>query len=134
MAARSYEEQPGSRAGAEIDHAHHFDLYARIDVVVVDEVSPKGESISYSWSGPLDGSMQPLRDPTGQVLLQESLIEDKDGALLRRGVDSKAGWSFEAHATLSADGNTITDVVSVKTKDGKAFKVTMVLQRVAAGK
>ena len=99
----------------------------------VDEVGPKGESISYSWSGPLDGSLQPVRDPKGQVLMQESLSQDKDGALRRRGVDPD-GTSFDGRATLSADGNTINDVVTLKTKDGKISKMTMVFQRAPAGK
>ena len=100
----------------------------------VDVVGPKGESTSYSWSGPLDGSLQPVRDPKGQVLFQESLSQDKDGALRRRGVDSTDGSSFDGRATLSADGNTINDVVTSKTKDGKISKMTMVFQRVTAGK
>ena len=100
----------------------------------VDVVDPKGESMSYSWSGPQDGSLQPLKDPKGQVLMQESLKRDKDGALLRHGVDSSDGSSFDGRATLSADGNTITDLVTSKTKDGKTSKMTMVYQRVTAGK
>ena len=60
--------------------------------------------------------MQPVRDPKGQVLMQESLSQDKDGALRRRGVNPD-GTSFDGRATLSADGNTITDVVTLKTKD-----------------
>lgn len=100
----------------------------------VDEVGPKGESISYSWTGPLDGSMQPVKDPKGQVLFRENLSQDKDGALLRRGVDVIDGTTFEARATLSADGGTINDVITVKTKDGKVSKMTMVFQRVTAGK
>jgi hypothetical protein len=99
--------------------------------VVVDE---KGESISYSWTGPVDGSLQPVKDSKGQVIFQESLKRDKDGALLRHGVDSTDGSSFDARATVSADGNTITDVVTSKTKDGKTSKATMVFQRVTAAK
>ncbi len=99
----------------------------------VDEVDAKGESMSYSWSGPLDGSPQPVKDAKGQVLLQESLRRDKEGALLRHGVDS-TGSTFDGRATLSADGNTITDVVTSKTKDGKTSKETTVYRRVTAGK
>lgn len=100
----------------------------------VDVVDAKGESMSYSWSGPLDGSLQPVKDPKGQVLFQESLTRDKEGALLRHGVDSTDGSSFDGRATLSADGNTITDVVTSKTKDGKTSKETTVYRRVTAGK
>ena len=100
----------------------------------IEVVDAKGESHSFSWSGPQDGSLQPLKDPKGQVLLQESLKRDKDGALLRHGVDSTDGSSFDGRSTLSADGNTLTDVVTTKTKDGKTSKMTMVYQRVTAGK
>ncbi len=100
----------------------------------VDVVGPKGESMSYAWSGPLDGSMQPVKDSKGQVLGQESLAQDKDGALLRRGTGWPDGSSFDARATLSADGNTINDVVTAKTKDGKASKMTMVYTRAPAAK
>ena len=100
----------------------------------IDVVDAKGESISYSWSGPLDGSLQPVKDPKGQVLLQESMTRDKEGALLRHGVDSTGGSSFDGRATVSADGNTITDVITSKTKDGKTLKETWIFHRVTAGK
>ena len=100
----------------------------------VDVVDAKGESTSYSWSGPLDGSLQPVKDPTGKVLIQESLTRDKQGALLRHGVDSTDGSSFDGRATLSADGNTITDVITSKAKDGKTSTETVVFRRVMTGK
>jgi hypothetical protein len=100
----------------------------------VEVVDAKGESMSYSWSGPLDGSLQPVKDPKGQVLSQESLTRDQQGALLRHGVASADGSSFDGRATLSADGNTITDVVTSKTKDGKTSRETMVYRRVITGK
>jgi len=49
-------------------------------------------------------------------------------------VDSKDGSSFDARATLSADGNTITDVITSKTKDGKTSKSTNIYHRAAAAK
>ena len=100
----------------------------------IDIVEAKGQSMSFSWSGPLDGSLQPLKDSKGQVLVQESLTRDKDGALLRHGEDSTDGSSFDGRATLSADGNTLTDVVTSKSKDGQTLKETMVYHRVTAGK
>ena len=99
----------------------------------VEVVHETGERMSFSWSGPVDGSLQPLKDGKGQVVAQESLSRDKDGALLRHGVGSD-GSSFDGRATLSPEGNTITDVVTSKTKDSKTSKVTMVYQRVAAAK
>jgi hypothetical protein len=98
----------------------------------VDIVDPKGDATSFSWSGPPNGSLQPLKDPKGTVLIQESLKLDKDGALLRHGSDSTA--TFDGRATLSADGNTITDVTTIKMKDGKTFTDTTVYRRVAVGK
>ena len=43
----------------------------------MDIVEAKGESMSFSWSGPLDGSLQPLKDPKGQVLVQEALTRTR---------------------------------------------------------
>jgi len=100
-------------------------------VEVVDE---KGQSMSYSWSGPQDGSLHPVKDSKGKTIAEESLKHDKDGALLRHGVDSNDGSSFDSHAVLSADGNTITDVVTSKAKDGKTSKATMIYHRAAAAK
>ena len=100
----------------------------------VDVVDGKGQSMSFSWSGPQDGSMQPVKDAKSQIIAQESLKRDKDGALLRHGADTNDGSSFDGRATLSADGNTITDVVTSTTKDGKSSKVTSVYQRVASAK
>jgi hypothetical protein len=54
--------------------------------------------------------------------------------LLRHGAGSNDGSSFDARSTLSADGNTITDVITSKTKDGKTSKATAIYHRVAAAK
>jgi hypothetical protein len=99
----------------------------------VDVVDDKGQSHSYSWSGPTDGSMQDLKAADGQVIGKESLKRDGD-TLLRHGEDPKDGSSFDARSTLSADGNTITDVVTAKSKDGKTSKTTGVFHRLAGGK
>jgi hypothetical protein len=98
----------------------------------VEVVNAKGESQSFSWSGPQDGSLQPVKDAKGQVLSQQSLKRDKDGAVLRHGEYANGG-SFDGRATLSADGKTITDVITSKTKDGKTTKEVDVFQRVSAG-
>ena len=42
--------------------------------------------------------------------------------------------TFEARATLSADGNTLTDVETDKSKDGKTVTDTTVYHRVAGAK
>jgi hypothetical protein len=100
----------------------------------VDAVGEKGQSMSYSWSGPRDGSLQPLKDAKGQILGQESLKQDKDGALLRHGVTSNDGSSFDSRAVLSDDGGTITDVVTSKARDGKTSKETSIYRRVPGAK
>jgi hypothetical protein len=100
-------------------------------VEVVDE---KSQSMSFSWSGPQDGSMHPVKDAKGQAIAQEGLKQEKDGALLRHGVDSNDGSTFDARSTLSADGNTITDVITSKTKDGKTSKATNIYHRDAPAK
>jgi hypothetical protein len=99
----------------------------------VDVVDDKGQSHSYSWSGPTDGTMQDLKTPDGQVAGKESVKRDGD-TLIRHGENPKDGSSFDARSTLSADGKTITDVVTEKSKDGKTSKTTGVFHRVAGAK
>lgn len=90
--------------------------------------------MSFSWSGPKDGSLQPIKDAKGQIIGQESLKLDKDGALLRHGVGGNDEPSFDGRSVLSEDGNTITDVVTLKTKDGKTSQETSIYRRVAGAK
>ena len=94
----------------------------------VDVVDTAGKSVSYSWSGPVDGTLQPLKGADGQVIGRESLKRDGD-ALLRHGEDPSDGSSFDSRATMSADGNTITDVTTMRSKDGKTSKATAVYRR-----
>ena len=94
----------------------------------VDIVDPAGKSVSYSWSGPTDGTPQPLKGADGKVMGKESLKRDGE-ALLRHGENPGDGSSFDSRATMSADGNTITDVTTVKSKDGKTSKTTSVYHR-----
>ena len=94
----------------------------------VDIVDTAGKAVSYSWSGPVDGTLQPLKTADGQVIGKESLKRDGD-ALLRHGEDPSDGSSFDSRATMSADGNTITDVTTMKSKDGKTSKATAVYRR-----
>ena len=94
----------------------------------VDIIDTAGKSVSYSWSGPTDGTLQPLKGADGQVMGKESLKREGD-ALLRHGEDPSDGSSFDSRATMSADGNTITDVTTMKSKDGKTSKTTSVYRR-----
>jgi len=96
----------------------------RVELVMED-----GNQVSYSWTGPQDGSLQPLKGSDGQVLGHAGQKRDKDGALLRHGTDS-SGASFETRATLSPDGNTITDVLKGKMPDGTTMTQTMIYHRV----
>ena len=94
----------------------------------IDIVDAAGKSVSYSWSGPVDGTPQPLKGADGQEIGKESLKRDGD-ALLRHAEDPSDGSSFDSRATMSADGNTITDVTTMKSKDGKTSKTTSVYRR-----
>jgi Tol biopolymer transport system component len=58
-------------------------------------VNAKGESESYSWSGRLDGSLHPIEDAEGQVVSQQGITRNKDGALIRYRA-SATEPSFEA--------------------------------------
>ena len=98
-----------------------------------DEVDAKGKTMSYSWSGPQDGTMQTVKGPDGKEVGKESFKEEK-GVLIRRGEGSKDEPSFESHVTIAADGNTMTDVVTAKSKDGKTSTQTVVWRRTPAAK
>jgi hypothetical protein len=97
----------------------------------VEIVDDQGKPFSYSWSGPKDGTMHPIKGPDGRQIGEESAKEDHD-ALIRRGGDATEGSSFEGHATMSADGNTLTDIITTKAKDGKTTTATTVMHRVPA--
>jgi hypothetical protein len=94
-------------------------------------VDDKGKPSSYSWSGPEDGSMHPIIETGKSSDSQESAKKDADGTLIRHG-ESTDGSSFDARATVSADGNTITDQIVGKSKDGKENKAKYVYHRAAA--
>ena len=90
----------------------------------IDLVDPTGKPFSYSWSGPQDGSMHPLKAADGTEIAKESLKKEQSGVLVRHGEDAEGG-SFDGRATMSADGKTITDIVTNKPKDGQVSKETM---------
>jgi len=99
----------------------------------VEEVDAKGKAMSYSWSGPQDGTMQPVKGADGKEVAKES-FKDEKGVTIRRGDGGKDGPSFESHVTMSADGTTMTDVVTGKSKDGKSITQTVVWRRTPAAK
>lgn len=93
----------------------------------VHGIDDKGKTFSYSWSGPEDGSMHSVMQG-GKEDFKESAKKDGDGALLRHGEEAD-GSSFDARATLSEDGKTMTDEVTEKSKDGKETKTKWVYHR-----
>jgi hypothetical protein len=97
----------------------------------VDVVDATGKAMSYSGSGPKDGTMQPVKGSDGKEIGKESFKEE-NGVLIRHGDGGKDGPPFEAHVTMSADGNTMTDVVTSKSKDGKPSTQTVVWRRTPA--
>ena len=97
----------------------------------VEVVDDKGQSMSYSWSGPQDGTPQALMAGNGQEIGKESL--KRDGEVLLRHGEDPSGGSFDSRGTMSADGSTITDVTTTKSKDGKTSKTTAVYHRVTGG-
>jgi len=97
-----------------------------------DGVDATGKSITFAWSGPLDGSMQDLKDGNGQVVGKMSMKRDGDAML--RHTEAPDGGTFDARGTTSADGNTFTEVETMKSKDGKTATDTTVYRRVKGGK
>lgn len=91
----------------------------------------KGKLVTYSWSGPRDGSMHPIM-LSGKVIGQESAKRDSEDAMVRHG-EFPEGESFDARSMMSADGNTITDEITDKSKDGKVCKEKQVYQRASGG-
>jgi len=91
-------------------------------------IDDKGKSFSYSWSGPTDGSMHPTTE-NGKVTGQSSIRKVGDG-FVRHG-EGTDGSSFDAKATVSSDGDTITVESSAKSKDGKETKQKSVFHRVS---
>jgi hypothetical protein len=94
----------------------------------VQMIDDKGKRISYSWSGPQDGSMHPVTQK-GKKISMQSAKREEDGSLHRHG-ENPDGTSFDAYAQVSDDGNSITDEMTSKEKDGKELKEKDVFHRV----
>ena len=93
----------------------------------------KGKPVMMEWSGPKDGSMHPVKvNGKDSGDMQSAKMEDNK---LHRHGEMKDGGSFDAYATLSDDGNTISDEGTGKDKEGKETKSTTTYHRVSgAGK
>jgi hypothetical protein len=99
----------------------------------VNGVRAKGEPFTYSWSGPEDGTMHPVIVEGKDGTDTQSAKREQDGTLVRRGENSD-GSSFEARSVMSADGKTITEATTSKSKDGKESKQSYIYRRVSMPK
>jgi hypothetical protein len=96
----------------------------------VQLVDDKGNAMSFSWSGPKDGSMHPVMQNGKEVSKQSAKMEG-DGSLHRHGEDPD-GTSFDAYSKPSDNNTSITDEITSRTKDGKESKAKTVYRRIAA--
>jgi hypothetical protein len=87
-------------------------------------IDPTGKPFSNSWVGPEDGTMHPFENASG---VQGVL---RDGNVLIRQGQTPDGSTYDARESLSADGNTLTGEMTIKSKDGKEDKSTSVWHRV----
>jgi hypothetical protein len=94
----------------------------------VRDVDEKGKLVVLSWIGPEDGSMHPVI-ADGKTFGQQSAKREQDGTRVRRGEDPD-GSVYDSHDSLSPDGNTLTEEITSKSKDGKETTLKLVLRRV----
>ena len=87
-----------------------------------------GTPFAYWWHGPADGSMHPVMSKTGKQGIQ-SAKKEQDGSLLRHGEEAD-GSSFDARSIISDDGNSMTDEITTKSKDGQETKQKYAYNRV----
>ena len=90
----------------------------------LDGVDPTGKRFSNSWVGPEDGTMHPFHNESGRQSVR------REGNVLIRHGETSDGSTFDARESLSADGNTVTEEMSIKSKDGKEEKGKSVWHRV----
>jgi poly(3-hydroxybutyrate) depolymerase len=94
-------------------------------------VDDKGQPFSLLWKGPEDGSIHPtIRN--GKADFNQRARKEQDGTIVRQGGDKDGSW--EARSKVSADGKTLTDEITSKSKDGKETKEVDVYQRVPSQK
>jgi hypothetical protein len=93
-------------------------------------VDHEGKVSSFCWSGPEDGSLHPVKDASGKVLLMESMKKQPDGTTRRHGEQTPDGSTWNVVDRLSDDGNTFSTEGSAVDKDGKESKLKLVYHRV----
>jgi hypothetical protein len=96
--------------------------------ICLDGVDPTGKSFSSSWVGAEDGIMHSFDNGSGRQSVR------REGNVLIRHGETPDGSTFEARESLSADGNTITGEMIIKSKDGKEEKSHSVWHRVLSTK
>ena len=69
-------------------------------------VDAKGQSVTFSWSGPPDGSLRDVKNGDGQGVGKESL--KREGEVVIRHGEVPNGQTFDGRLTISADGSTLT--------------------------
>ena len=93
-------------------------------------VDHDGNESSFCWSGPEDGSLHPVKDSSGNVLLMESMRKQPDGTTHRHGEHAPNGSSWDMVDRISDDGNTMVSEGTAVGKDGKETKMKLVYHRV----
>lgn len=94
------------------------------------EVSADGKTSHESWRGPANGSMHMLRRTGGNG---EMSFENSNGqyTIHEKMAD---GGTADSMVTKSDDGNTMTEHITGKTKDGQPITMTIVWQRTTHAK
>jgi hypothetical protein len=87
-------------------------------------VDPTGKRFSHSWVGPEDEPC--IRSRTSLA----GKASRRDGNVLLRHGETSDGSTFDARDSLSADGNTFTEEMTINSKDGKEEKGNNVWHRV----
>ena len=88
-------------------------------------VDGKGQSMSYAWNGPQDGSLQPVKDAKGQTIGQESLKQDKDGFIVERKqivIGERLAGAVEVLSGLAVGDKVVTHGLQ-KIRGGQQVKV-----------
>jgi hypothetical protein len=86
-------------------------------------VDPTGKRFSHSWVGPEDGTMHPFENKSDAQSVR------RDGNVLIWHGEISDGSTFDARGSLSTDGNTFTEEMTIKSKDGKEEKANYVWHR-----
>lgn len=96
-------------------------------------VDHDGKAFSFCWSGPEDGSLHPVKDASGNVMLMESLKKQPDGTTRRHGENAPNSSSWDMVDRISDDGNSMISEGTAVDKDGKEVKMKLVYHRVVTG-